>query len=33
MEPAPVDIDPWYWAWSYAYQSAGYVRAFIDPGC
>ncbi|MFB8001191.1 YdcF family protein [Nocardia sp. NPDC056000] len=33
MEPSPVDISPWYWAWSYAYQSAGYVRAFIDPGC
>ncbi|WP_084515111.1 YdcF family protein [Nocardia acidivorans] len=33
MEPGPVHISPWYWAWSYAYQSAGYVRAFIDPGC
>ncbi|MFI6865289.1 YdcF family protein [Nocardia sp. NPDC050406] len=33
MEPSRQQFPPWYWAWSYLYQSAGYVRAFMDPGC
>lgn len=26
-------LDPWYWAYHYAYQSAGYAKAFILQGC
>lgn len=33
MQASDEDLASWYWAWSYLYQSAGYVRAFIDPGC
>jgi hypothetical protein len=26
-------VDPWYWVYQYAYQTAGYAKAFILQGC
>jgi len=26
-------LDPWYWVYHYAYQSAGYAKAFVLQGC
>ncbi len=33
MASSPEDISLSYWAWTYAYQTAGYVRAFSHTGC
>jgi hypothetical protein len=33
MVPSPADISPARWAFEYVYQSIGYVRAVLEPGC
>jgi len=33
MAASPETISLSYWAWTYAYQTAGYVRAFSHMGC
>ncbi|MCD2098998.1 YdcF family protein [Rhodococcus rhodochrous] len=33
MAASPADIALSYWAWAYAYQTAGYMRAFSHTGC
>jgi uncharacterized SAM-binding protein YcdF (DUF218 family) len=33
MRASPADVAPGYWVFSYAYQTAGYVRAALQPGC
>jgi uncharacterized SAM-binding protein YcdF (DUF218 family) len=33
MASSPEDISLSYWAWTYAYQTAGYVRAFSHTEC
>lgn len=33
MAASPKKMSPAYWAWMYIYQTAGYVRAFLDRGC
>ncbi|QDP81432.1 YdcF family protein [Nocardia otitidiscaviarum] len=33
MVASPADSGPLFWAWMYVRQSAGYVRAFLQPGC
>ncbi len=33
MAASPENISLSYWAWTYAYQTAGYVRAFSHTGC
>ncbi len=33
MVGVPVDLSVPYWAWMYAYQGAGFVKAFVQRGC
>jgi hypothetical protein len=33
MVPSPGNISVPYWAYQYLYQTTGYVRALIQPGC
>lgn len=33
MVEVPVRLSVRYWAWMYLYQSAGYVKAWLGPGC
>ncbi len=33
MKPSKGELPAGYWVWSYVYQTAGYVRAFVDRGC
>ncbi|MFI1917493.1 YdcF family protein [Nocardia sp. NPDC020380] len=33
MVASPSDSGPKFWTWMYIRQSAGYVRAFFQPGC
>jgi hypothetical protein len=33
MVPSPGNISVLYWAYQYLYQTTGYVRALIQPGC
>lgn len=33
MVPIPKHLSPAIWAFQYAYQTAGYLRALVQPGC
>lgn len=33
MTESPADMSAEYWAWTYVYQTAGYVRAALQPSC
>lgn len=33
MVEVPIRLPVTSWAWMYLYQSAGYVKAFLGPGC
>jgi uncharacterized SAM-binding protein YcdF (DUF218 family) len=33
MTESPADLSLEYWMWTYVYQSLGYVRAALQPGC
>lgn len=33
MSASPADISPAYWVWTYVYQTAGYIRAWLQPEC
>ncbi|WP_307828292.1 ElyC/SanA/YdcF family protein [Antrihabitans sp. YC2-6] len=33
MSPSPVSIPPQEWVWQYIYQTAGYIRSFVQGGC
>ncbi|MFC9786491.1 YdcF family protein [Rhodococcus sp. NPDC127528] len=33
MVASPAEISPAEWVWQYVYQTAGYVRAVIQPAC
>lgn len=33
MVEVPVRLSAAYWAWMYVYQTAGYVKAWLGPGC
>jgi hypothetical protein len=33
MVPNPTPISARRWAFEYLYQTAGYVRALLQPGC
>ncbi|MDV6292736.1 YdcF family protein [Rhodococcus aetherivorans] len=33
MVASPVEMWPWKWVSEYVYQTAGYVKAELDPGC
>ncbi|WP_062530150.1 YdcF family protein [Demequina rhizosphaerae] len=27
------ELDPWYWAYHYAYQSAAFIKVWLEDGC
>lgn len=33
MAESPAELSLTYWMWSYLYQTAGYVRSALQPGC
>jgi uncharacterized SAM-binding protein YcdF (DUF218 family) len=33
MTESPADISVGYWVWAYVYQTAGYLRAVLQPAC
>ena len=33
MTESPADLSVGYWMWAYAYQTLGYARAALEPGC
>lgn len=33
MTESPADLSVEYWMWTYVYQTAGYIRAALQPGC
>nr|WP_206072004.1 YdcF family protein [Antrihabitans stalactiti] len=33
MAASPDRVSPLGWVWAYVYQTAGYIRAAVEPGC
>jgi uncharacterized SAM-binding protein YcdF (DUF218 family) len=33
LQASPTRLSPWEWAWAYTYQSAGYVKSWIQGAC